>query len=133
MGIYVEDEAYQRRFQANGNAIDRSLLTDFFPQIAQSLNLSELQELLRQIPPEKLSARDSVYTETRRKAEACYMFHEAVLHGDTLVLFFGSDDNEDYTPPKGSDEEEEFCEYGAKWTFRFDGREFRLLNVFQAG
>lgn len=138
IGIYIDDSAYHAQLEANENMITRTMFLRFFPQISESLQVNELNQLFNNIRLANLEHKDTLASEVHIKQEPCYKFYGIEVQGDTVTLSTGQGVNQQFKTSKTSGDEvpensSEFCESILWWNFRFDGKRLNFIKQYGAG
>jgi hypothetical protein len=139
VGIYIDDSAYITAFRKNGDQTTRAMFLDFFPQIAESLQVDEINQLFTYCKLDSLEQKDTLEHEVHISTEPCYSFYSIVVDHDLVTLSTGSGVNDNYKSlaPASDDEvpenSSEFCESVLWWVFRFDGKNLQLVKINGAG
>ena len=110
----------------------------FFPQISESLQFEELNQLFRIIKLDSLQRKDTLEREMLIKTEPCFKFYGIEVKGDIVTLTTGQGVNRNFKNHKASEHEvpensSEFCESVLWWVFRFDGKRLRFVKQHGAG
>lgn len=128
---YIDDKRFNQRYTAEGRQFSEKLFIEYFPHIAESMQLGEFRELFRQIQPERIRQQDSIYQTRSRNTEPCLEYYLVNRRGNEIEFSYGSDHNDAYQA--SVDDEGEVCEWATIWFFRFDGKQLRFVRMFQAG
>jgi hypothetical protein len=136
VGIYIDDTSYNAEFTKNGNKTTQSMFLQYYPQIYESLQLRELEELFKKIRLEDLQQKDTLELEVKVNTEPCFKFYGIEVNGDMVTLTTGQGVNDTFSSSRASSDEvpensSEFCESVLWWIFKFNGR--KLIFVKQTG
>ncbi|WP_447635708.1 hypothetical protein [Flavobacterium microcysteis] len=136
--IYTEDNTFNAQYEKNGNKLTRAMFIHFFPQISESLQIGELNQLFERINLNELLQSDMVKNEAVIKTEPCYNFYSVKVEKDLVTLTLGINSNRDYksksvTEGKMPENSSELCESVLWWVFQFDGKKLNFKNISGAG
>ncbi len=138
VGIYIDDSTYYAQFEKNGNKTTRTMFVRFFPQVSESLQINELNQLLKNIRLDSLQQKNTLEREVHIKTEPCYKFYYIDVQGNIVTLTTGQSVNENFKSSTASEDEipensSEFCESLLWWVFRFDGKRLHFVKQHGAG
>lgn len=138
VGIYIEDSTFNAQLKKNGDKTTRAMFLRYFPQISESLQINELNNLFKNINAGGLQKEDTLKYEALIKAEPCYHVYSIRLEKDLVTLTVGTDSNKDYKSKTVSEDEipensSEICEHMLWWVFRFNGDKLELQEISGAG
>lgn len=138
VGIYIEDSTFNAQLKRNGDKTTRAMFLRYFPEISESLQINELNNLFKNINAGGLQKEDTLKYEALIKAEPCYHIYSIRLEKDLVTLTVGTDSNKDYNNKTVLEDEipensSEICEHMLWWVFRFNGNKLELQEISGAG
>jgi hypothetical protein len=138
VGIYIDDSSFNAQYEKNGNQVTRAMFIQYYRDISESLQIDQLNQLLKKVDVGKLLKKDTLAYEAIIKSEPCYHFYELKIEKDLVTLTVGTKSNSGYKSKSVTENEmpansSEICEHVLWWAFRFDGNEFYLKEIAGAG
>lgn len=138
VGIFIDDSTYTAQFEKNGSKTTKAMFIRFFPQISESLQIEELNQLFKNIKLENLQQKDTLGREVHIKTEPCYKFYNIEVQGDIITLTTGQGVNENFKSSPAPEDDipensSEFCEHVLWWVFKFDGKKLHFVKQHGAG
>ena len=135
--IYTESEAYQKELKENGDKVTRKLFLKYFQEIANDIQVEQINELFKHINTAGLLKQDKLHYENIVAAEPCYSFYSIEIKNTRVTLSVGSGSNENFKSKATGDEvpenSSEFCESVLWWVFKFEDSRLELVNINGAG
>jgi hypothetical protein len=138
VGIYIDDSTFNAELKESSNNTTRAMFIRFFPQISESLQIDELNQLFKNLKLDNLLYQDTLGHEAYIKTEPCYHSYNIEIEKDLVKLTVGTNANRDYKSKSASEDESpenssEMCEHVLWWVFRFDGRKLHFEKISGAG
>lgn len=135
--IYTESEAYQKELKENGDKVTRKLFLKYFQEIANDIQVEQINELFKHINTAGLLKQDKLHYENIIPTEPCYSFCSIEIKNNRVTLSVGSGSNENFKSKATGDEvpenSSEFCESVLWWVFKFEDGRLELVNINGAG
>jgi len=136
--IYTEDNTFNAQYEKNDNKLTRAMFFHFFPQVSESLQMDQLNQLFKKVNLNELLQRDLVENEAVVKTEPCYNFYRVKVEKDLVTLTLGIKSNSNYksksvTEGEMPENSSELCESVLWWVFQFDGTKLNFKNISGAG
>jgi len=135
--IYTESEAYQKELKQNGGKVTKTLFLKYFQEIANDIQMEQINELFKHINTAGLLKQDKLHYENIVAAEPCYSFCSIEIKNNRVTLSVGSGSNENFKSKATGDEvpenSSEFCESVLWWVFKFEDGRLELVNINGAG
>lgn len=135
--IYTESEAYQKELKQNGGKVTKALFLKYFQEIADDVQLEQINELFRHLNTTGLLKQDKLDYENIIAVEPCYNFYSIEIKNKRVTLSVGSGSNENYKSKASADEvpenSSEFCETVLWWVFRLNNGKLELVTINGAG
>jgi hypothetical protein len=135
--IYTESEAYQKELKQNGGKVTKALFLKYFQEIADDIQVAQINELFKNINTDGLLKQDKLDYENIIAAEPCYNFYSIEIKNNRITLSVGSGSNKDFKSEATGDEvpenSSEFCETVLWWVFSFDNGKLQLIKINGAG
>lgn len=135
--IYTESEAYQKELKQNGGKVTKDLFLKNFQEIANDIQVEQINELFKHINTAGLLKQDKLHYENIVAAEPCYNFYSIEIKNNRVTLSVGSGSNQNYKSKATGDEvpenSSEFCESVLWWVFKFEDGRLELVNINGAG
>lgn len=133
VGIFIDNDTFNEEWKKNGGKTTRTMFLRFFPHIAESLWLEEINNLFKYSKLENLLYKDTLRKEVLNKKNPCSRFYDTTIEGDRVTFSVGTDVNESYNSTSGQENSSEYCEFVMWWVFRFDGKKLNLEKIHGAG
>lgn len=138
IGIYIDNEYFNEQLKKNGNKTTRSMFLGSYRDIAEGLQIDQINQLFKKLNIEKLLDQDNIELEAINKTEPCYHFYGIKIENGLVTLTVGTNSNKDYKSKSASEDEvpendSSICEHVLWWTFTFDGRQLHLKEITGAG
>ncbi len=133
--IYVDDTAYHKQRESNGDKITEAMFLQFFNKISAGILISQLNNLFRYIKVDSLLHKDNLEYEAYIKSTPCYYSYKIKLDKSIVTLRMDMKSNTSYKSKKTAPEDDipenssEICEHDFWWIFRFDGKKLHLTNI----
>jgi hypothetical protein len=132
--IYVDDSLFNEQFKSNGNKITRAMFLRFYDAISESIQLTQVRNLIHNIPLDGLMQNDTLNYQAYNKLEPCFYSYHIEFSGDILTLRMNMNSNESYQSKTLSkygipENSSEICEHDFWWIIRFDGKKLHLQNI----
>jgi hypothetical protein len=136
--VYIADSLFNEQFRSNGGMITRAMFVRSFPQISESLQIDELNQLFTIIDVQSLLKKDTAEREVWIKTDPCTKFYGIEIVDNIVTLRTGQGVNRSFvTSPTSEDDvsknSSEFCEHVLWWVFRFDGKHLHFIKQHGAG
>lgn len=136
--IYIDDSSFNAELERNGNRTTKTMFLSFFPQISESLQIEELNQLFKTIRLDSLEQKDILEREVLINTEPCYKYYSVEVQDNIVTLTTGQGVNHNFISSKASKDEvpensSEFCESVLWWVFKFDGKRLQFIKLHGAG
>lgn len=136
--VYTDDTTYRNKLEQNGNNITRQMFVSFFPQVAESFQFEDLDQLFRTVQLQRLHQKDTVNAEVHITTEPCYKYYQIEVKENVVTLTMGQGVNRNYKSNSTSEDEvpensSEMYESSLWWELKFDGKKLHLIRITGAG
>ena len=136
--IYIDEETYSEQFKSNGNKMTRSMFIQYYEEIAESIWLLQLNNLLHNTSVDSLLYKDTLGYQAYILTEPCFYSYHIEVIKNTVTLRVDMNSNRNYRRKVLSqgdilENSSEICEHSLWWTFKFDGNKLHLKSISGAG
>jgi hypothetical protein len=138
MGIYIDNDTFNRQLQKNDSSITRSMFIEFYKEISESVQIDQVNKLFAHLPVEGLANSVSLEHQDLVKSEPCYRFYKLSIENNLITLTMGSNSNSQFKAKLIEEEgimenDSSICEHALWWIFEFDGKQLQLKKILGAG
>lgn len=133
IGIPVWEDSYFKEYKANGDKTTRDMFNRYFPQIAETTLIDDINFLFKHIQHDSLQKTDTLETDSYQKTQPCFRSYQVTIENETVTLRIDMQSNREWVDPNPKEDEvadnfSEICEHSLWWIFKYDGKK---LNLFQ--
>lgn len=138
VSIYTDNNSFNEQLAKSNNQVTRSMFISYYPGVAESLQIDQLNQLFRKLDIEQLLSKDYIEHDAIIKTEPCYHFYRVKIENQLVMLTIGTNSNTNYENKSASTDEvpendSSMCEHVLWWAFIFDGKQLQFKEIAGAG